>query len=106
MRGYETCYSHRPDLAEKRRQNASQGGRKGGRGRGANGELQELKRDVRGVIEGVLTGSLETAPGAVALQGFNTLLRATEVERRTFDTAALLERLERLEDRADKLRGA
>ncbi len=106
MTGYSTCYGHSPAHAEQRRQNASQGGRKGGRGRGANGELQEIKHEIRRVTAAVLAGDLETATGAVAFQGYNTLIRATEVERRTFDTAALLERLELLEDRADKLRGA
>lgn len=106
MPGAGWCYSHDPAYASQRRRNASQGGRTGGRGRGGGGELQELKRAIQGVIDGVLSGSLETATGAVAFQGYNSLLRATEVERRTFDVAALLERMDALEARADRLRGA
>ena len=34
MKGYETCYGHRPDLAEERKRNASRGGKRGGRERG------------------------------------------------------------------------
>ncbi len=98
--------AHSPDRADERRLNASRGGRTGGRGRGGGGgELRELKRDIRAVIEGVLTGSLETGPAAIGLQGMNTMIRAIEVERRTHDMTDLLERLEAVEDRADKLRG-
>jgi hypothetical protein len=106
MTGFDTCYGHRSDLAEIRRQNASRGGRTGGRGRGANNELRELKAAVRGVTDAVLSGEIKTAAGAVALQGMNTSLRALEIERRTFDVATLLERLELLEDRADRIKGA
>ena len=77
----------------------------GGRGR-PNRELTELKREIKAVTKTVLTGELRTGPAAVGLQGFNTLLRALEVERRTFDMSDLLERMERLEERAERLRGA
>ncbi len=109
MPGAEWCYSHSPAHAEKRRQNASQGGRTGGRGRGGGrggGELLELKHEIRRVTSAVLAGELKTGPASIALQGMNTSLRALEIERRTFDAAELLSRLELLEDRADRIRGA
>ncbi len=107
MTGHSVCYSHRPDLAEKRRRDASRGGRTGGRGRGAGGgELAEIKAAIRDVTADVLAGKVKTGTGAVVFQGLNSSLRALEIERRTFDTAALLERLEALEDRASRLRGA
>ncbi|MDP9477343.1 MAG: hypothetical protein M3R38_16955 [Actinomycetota bacterium] len=109
MTGYSTCYGHSPEKADQRRQNASRGGKIGGRGRGGGrggGELQEIKHEIRRVTSAVLAGDLETAPASVGIQGLNTALRALEIERRTFDTAALLERLELLEDRASRLRGA
>ncbi len=37
MKGYDTCYGHREDLADVRRANASKGGKSGGRGRGGRG---------------------------------------------------------------------
>jgi hypothetical protein len=77
----------------------------GGRGR-PNRELMELKREIKAVTKAVLTGELQTGPAAVSLQGFNTLLRALEVERRTFDMVDLLERMDRLEERAERLRRA
>jgi hypothetical protein len=42
MKGYPTCYGHRPDLAEERRRNASKGGKRGGRGRSQT-ELTDIK---------------------------------------------------------------
>ncbi len=81
MRGYSTCYSHRPDLAGERRRNASKGGRSGGRGRPQT-ETNALKKEIRSVIGGVLSGEIPQGQGAVALQGFNSLLRAQEQERR------------------------
>ncbi|MDP9488082.1 MAG: hypothetical protein M3Q49_20220 [Actinomycetota bacterium] len=81
MRGYSTCYSHRPDLAGERRRNASKGGRSGGRGRPQT-EIAAIKQQIRSVIAGVIAGKIPQGPGAVALQGLNTLLRAHEMERR------------------------
>jgi hypothetical protein len=71
------CWSHAPENAEARRAKA----RRGGKGRGA-GELAEIKRQIRAVIAGVLSGKLEKGTGAVALQGYNVLIRASELERK------------------------
>jgi hypothetical protein len=71
------CWSHDSANAEERRKRA----RRGGKAKGA-GELSEIKRDVRDVISGVLDGSVDKAKGAVALQGFNILLRAAEIGQR------------------------
>ncbi len=77
----EWCYQHRPDLATERRSNASKGGRSGGRGRPQT-ETSALKKEIRSVIGGVLSGKIPQGQGAVALQGYNSLLRAQEQERR------------------------
>lgn len=81
MQGYEHCYGHRPDLVQERRRNASKGGKSGGRGRPRT-ETNALKKEIRSVIGGVLAGSIPQGRGAVILQGFNTLLRVHELERR------------------------
>ncbi|MDP9481563.1 MAG: hypothetical protein M3R38_38860 [Actinomycetota bacterium] len=81
MEGYEHCYSHDPGRANERRRNASKGGRSGGRGRPQT-ETDGLKREIRAVVRGVLAGEIPQGPGAVALQGYNTILRACEQERR------------------------
>ncbi len=109
MAGSAWCWNHSPSTADERHRNAVAGGTVGGRGRSGGrggGELQALKGAIRAVTDAVLSGELKTGPASIALQGYNTALRALEIERRTFDTAELLSRLELLEDRADRLRGA
>ncbi len=90
------CWSHAPETADERRQRARRGGKAGGRGR-PGADLADLKRDVRGVIDGVLDGTIPQGPGAVALQGYNTLLRAAKVEMDIREQTELVERIEALE---------
>ena len=71
------CWAHDPANAEKRRRMASKAGKsKPGK------ELADIKRDIRAVIEDVLSGEVDKGRAAVALQGFNALIRAVEVGRR------------------------
>lgn len=88
--------SHHPDYEEARRRRAAKGGKRGGRGR-PGADLADLKRDVRKVIGNVLAGNVLQGPGAVALQGYNTLLRATKLELDIREQTELIERLEALE---------
>ena len=97
------CWSHAPETAEARKQR----GRRGGKARGA-GELSEIKRTIRETVDSVLDGSIERGIGAVAFQGFNTLLKSIEVERKLREQEELEERLEELESvmaRQDRGRG-
>lgn len=99
MRGYDTCYGHRPDLAEERRRNASRGGKAGGRGRG--GEIAEVKVLLAGLTDRVLgaegTEPLKVGAATAANQLINTRLRALELERKIKETEELEARLEALE---------
>ena len=99
MKGYDTCYGHRPDLADERRRNASKGGKRGGRGRGA-GELPELKALLTDLTDRVLSGDLQTGQAAVANQLINTRLRAIEVERKIREAEEIEARIAALEDLA------
>jgi len=74
------CWSHAPENAAERKRRAQRGGKASRYARG--GELEEIKREVKDLIADVLEGKVERAEGAVALQGYNTLLRAVEVGRR------------------------
>ena len=96
MKGYGTCYGHRPDLAEERKRNAAKGGRSGGRGRGS-GELTSIKARLSEMVDTVLSGVVPTAPYAVGNQILNTLLRAIELERKIKETDELAARIEELE---------
>ncbi len=97
MDGYQWCYSHRPDLADERKRNASRGGRTGGRGRSGGDEVAQAKKEIRGVLGGILKAKIPTGTGSVLFMGFNVLLRAIEVERKIREQDDILERLEALE---------
>ncbi len=93
------CWAHDPKNAERRRRGQSRGGRKK-----PSRELQELKDSIRDVIEAVRDGSLERSVGAVLFQGYNTLLKAAETERRWYETQELEARIEELEEAYQKRR--
>ena len=78
------CWSHAPENTDARKSRA----RRGGKARGA-GEMAEVKREIRGVIDDVISEKVDKGVGAVALQGYNTLLRAIELERRVKETDEL-----------------
>ena len=90
------CHAHHPDRAEQRSRAARKGGVRGGRGR-PGADLTDLKRDVRKVIDDVLVGNVPQGLGAVALQGYNTLLRAAKVELDIREQTEIIERMEELE---------
>ncbi len=90
------CWSHAPENAEERKRRA----RRGGKARGAS-ELSEIKREIRAVVTDVLEGRVERGVGAVAFQGFNSLLKAVEVERRIRDQEEIEARIEALERDAE-----
>lgn len=96
--GATYCPAHDPDQAERRRRTA----RKGGRSRIGGSEIADLKREVRAVISGVLTGAVERSAGSVALQGYNVLLRAHELSQKAdiVELAAEVEELKREYGRA------
>jgi len=102
MKGYETCYGHRPDLAEERKRNASRGGKRGGRGRSSRvrssrGEITEIKDLLKDLTERVLAGDLLPGPAIVVNQLQNTRLRAVEQARKNRETEDLEARIEALE---------
>ncbi len=101
MKGYDTCYGHREDLAEERRRNASKGGRSGGRGRGS-AELTEIKTLLKDLTDKVLRVEMGSGVAAVANQLINTRLRAVELERKVKETDELEARIEELESTTSK----
>ena len=90
----EYCYSHDPERREERKRNASRGGRT----KGARGELPELKKQLRDLAADVLSGKADRGRAAVCNQILNTLLRAIEQERKQRELEELAARLEALEE--------
>ncbi len=91
--GVEWCFNHDPRKADERRRNAS----RAGRGRGS-AEIRAIKGDLRTLIDRVLEGEVVAGRAAVALQGYNALLRATEQERRWLETEELEREIQGIKD--------
>jgi|SRR5215216_7895 len=89
----EYCYSHDPARADERRRNASRGGRAKG-----NGELADLKKQVKDLAKDVLDGKVDRGRAAVVNQLYSTLIRAIEQECKMRELGELAERLEALEE--------
>ncbi len=94
VRGSTLCAAHHPDYQAQRRAGAS----RGGKARGPS-EMAGIKSEIKAVIEAVRTGELNRGVGAVVFQGYNTLLRAVEIERKVRELDEIEERLENLESR-------
>ena len=96
MRGYPTCYGHRPDLAQERRRNAS----RGGRGRpGAGYEISWIRRMLKEAVADVSTGKMDRSRAAVAIQGLNALRGLLETEYRIKEAQEFQGRIAALEKR-------
>jgi len=99
--GQSHCYQHDPDRADERRRNASRGGRSKG-----NGELPDLKRQLKDLAAEVLKGDVDRGAAAVVNQILNTVIRAIEQERKLRELEEMAGRLEALEEILKGRKGA
>ncbi len=99
IRGSEWCFNHHPDYEQQRRQRASKGGKRGGRGR-PQVELADLKGKLSALADNVLEARVSRSNAAVAAQVLNVYLRAVSVELKVVEQRELIERLEALEHSA------
>ncbi len=88
------CWAHDPANEERRRRGQSRGGRAK-----ASRELVEAKNAILTAIEDVRSGALEKSVGAVMFQGYGTLIRAIEQERKVKENEDLEGRIAALESR-------
>jgi len=86
------CWVHDPANDSARRRGQS----RGGRGR-AGRELADLKARILETVDGVLDGTVDRGRAAVAVQGYNALRAALDLERRVRETEELAQRLDALE---------
>src|SRR5215210_3175282 len=77
------CYAHSPDRTAERKANAAAGGRARSR---PSSELGQIKARVKAISRDVLEGRVDRGNAAVALQGYNILLRAVETERKVLES--------------------
>jgi hypothetical protein len=101
----EWCWSHHPDHAEERRRRASKGGKRGGRGRPTS-ELARLQARFEELADKVLSGEVERSVGAVAGQLLNGARACVRDGMAAREQEELIARLEALEERLEKQKGA
>jgi hypothetical protein len=91
------CWWHDPANAETRKQAASRGGRRAGRGRPI-AELGTLRDENADIRRRLLEGDLLPNVAAVAVQSINTDIRAVGASLKAKEQEELVERLEALEE--------
>src|SRR5918994_549180 len=101
IRASSWCYNHHPDYEEQRRQRASRGGKRGGRGR-PQAELADIKQRLSDLANDVLEDKVEKGKGAVVSQVLNVYLRALAVELKLREQEEILERVAELEALMDQ----
>ena len=95
-RNSEWCIGHDPDQADARRQRASKGGKRGGRGR-ASSELARLQRRFEKLADMVLSDQVERGVGAVAGQLLNGARACVRDALTAREQEELIERIQELE---------
>jgi predicted RNA-binding Zn ribbon-like protein len=98
------CWWHDPANADKRKQAAVRGGRRGGRGR-PQVELANIKQRLSDLADDVLEEKVDKGVGAVASQILNVYLRAVSVELKAREQLEFTERLEALEGVLEQQKG-
>src|SRR5829696_1836167 len=93
----EYCYSHDPSRASERKRNAARGGRAK-----ASGEPGRVKARLQTLADMVEEGQMDRADAAVICQVWGCYLRALSVELKVREATELIERLERLEEAAER----
>ncbi len=96
IEGSDYCYAHHPSHEQDRRQAARKGGKRGGRGRPSS-ELARLQRRFEELAEGVLSGEVDRAAGAVAGQLLNGARACVRDGMSAREQEELVERMEELE---------
>ncbi len=90
--GQSHCYQHDPKRAEDRRRYASKGGRSKG-----NSEIADLKKQLKELAAGVLSGEVSRGDAIAVNQILNNRTRLIEIERKIREQEELEERLAALE---------
>jgi hypothetical protein len=95
------CLSHDPAKAAERKQRASKGGRRGGRGRPV-AELGALRDENASIRERLLAGELEPKVAAVAIQSLGVDTRLIDVTLKAKEQEELETRMQELEEALER----
>ena|SRR5215203_637344 len=93
----QLCYSHDPSRASERKRHAARGGKAK-----ASGELGRVKARLQALADMVEDGQMDRADAAVISQIWGCYLRALSVELKVREATELIERLESLEEAAER----
>ncbi len=98
------CWWHDPANAETRKQAASKGGKRGGRGRPI-AELGSLRDENADIRRRLLGGELLPNVAAVAVQSLNVDIRAVAATLKAREQEELMGRMEALEEALEQRKG-
>ena len=90
------CWWHDPANADKRKQAAARGGKRGGRGR-PQVELANIKQRLSDLTDDVLEEKVDKGVAAVASQVLNVYLRAGSMELKLREVEELERRMDEIE---------
>jgi hypothetical protein len=104
LSGGAYCYVHDPATKAERKRSGSKGGKLGGRGR-PQLEIAGVKKQLQGIADGVLDGSVDRADASVVAQILGVLIKAMNTELAIKEQLEVLGRLEELEDELQRRGG-
>ena len=104
IRDSQWCFSHHPDYERARKQRASKGGKRGGRGRPL-AELSALRVENADIRKKLLGGELQPNVAAVAVQSLNTDARLVVAGLKAREQEELEQRLDAVEAMLRERRG-
>jgi hypothetical protein len=99
--GYDQCFAHSPELAEKRKKATSKGGKTGGKGRPKD-RMLTIHRTADLMITRLIREQIEPSIAAVVAQLLNVKIRAISTDLKIDEQLELVERMEEIEKALDE----
>ena len=100
VEGYDQCFMHAPELAEKRKKATSKGGRTGGRSRPKD-RMGTIHWTADDMIHQLIKNQIEPARAAVIAQLLNVKIRAISTDLQIDERLELEQRMTELEEMLD-----
>jgi hypothetical protein len=97
MSGKDQCFTHDPEVAERRQRSKVKGGKTGGRGR-PKVRLDNIYAFAQSQLEGLLDRTIDPRRSSVAVQWCHVQIKCLEQERKLVDQAELERKVEVLEE--------